>query len=884
MERKRKGSNGIPYHESRVPPSKRHELDREAKPKLAHHKYTVGWICAIDTEYVAAQEFLDEEHAHPHNLPPNDGNHYTFGRIGLHNVVMAVLAEYGIASATAAAKNMQHSFPNVEIRLMVGIGGGAPSSKNDIRLGDIVVSAGSNGRSGVFQYDFGKDIQGQNFQRTGVLGQPPERLCGAVVGLQARYRREGHRIEEAIDDILHHNPNLRSHYTRPSSDDDKLYKSSFVHLQDGGEPCAAVCEYGPSNCVERPARAGNKPVVHYGVIASANQVMKNAETRDKLAAEDHVLCFEMEAAGLMKNFPCLVIRGICDYSDTHKNKQWQGYAAMTAAAYAKDLLNELSPLCCASPAATSTELWNSTTEFHRKDQIDERRQQILESLSFSQIDARKLTIKNAHADSCKWVLNSSEYRDWLDPTKREAHDGFFWIKGKPGAGKSTLMKFISTWHRKETPRDTIITFFFNARGEELEKSTIGMYRSLLFQLIDGLPQLRTILDFPDLMAPNTGPREWTIDLLKIAFEKAVLKLENSSVTCFVNALDECDEDQIREMVSFFKQMSEETTSTRVSFQVCFSSRHYPQINISKAVNLVLETKQGHEDDIVKYISSKLKIGKGKIAQEVRHDLQKKASGVFMWVVLVVDILIKECDRGRIHELRKRLKELPSDLDKLFREILTRDHHNRDRLLLCLQWVLFAKEPLRPEQLYFAILSGIEDESTEALSDWDPEDITTDIMERFIIGSSKGLTEVTKAKEPKVQFIHESARDFLLKHHGLSQICGDLRGNIEGQCHDRLKHCCLKYLSVAAAMEIDQAFSPASSDEATMFRRSTEERLPFLRYATKQIFYHADTAEGLGVSQSGFLHTFDLPEWIALDNLLEKHKYADTLPTPVSCIF
>jgi nucleoside phosphorylase len=87
----------------------------------------------------------------------------------------------------------------------------------------------------------------------------------------------------------------------------------------------------------------DNPMIHYGLIASANQLMKDATVRDKLAEELDVLCFEMEAAGLMNNFPCLVIRGICDYSDSHKRKDWQGYAAMVAAAYAKDLLSRIVP-------------------------------------------------------------------------------------------------------------------------------------------------------------------------------------------------------------------------------------------------------------------------------------------------------------------------------------------------------------------------------------------------------------------------------------------------------------------------------------------------------------------------------------------------------------
>ena len=124
--------------------------------------YTVGWICAIGTEYVAAQEFLDEEHEAPDFVSPNDTNDYTLGKIGKHNVVIAVLpdGEYRTASAASVATNMFNSFPNVRIGLMVGIGGGVPSEKHDVRLGDVVVSAPRDGEGGAFQYDFGKTIQG----------------------------------------------------------------------------------------------------------------------------------------------------------------------------------------------------------------------------------------------------------------------------------------------------------------------------------------------------------------------------------------------------------------------------------------------------------------------------------------------------------------------------------------------------------------------------------------------------------------------------------------------------------------------------------------------------------------------------------------------------
>jgi nucleoside phosphorylase len=304
--------------------------------------YTVGWICAISTEHVAAQTFLDEKHGGPEFVSPNDNNDYTLGKIGKHNVVIAVLpdGEYGTSTAASVARDMLHSFPNVRIGLMVGIGGGAPSRKHDIRLGDIVVSAPRDGKGGVFQYDFGKTIQDQTFQSTRFLNQPPMVLRTAVNGLKAQYESDGHRLEEAINSILEKKPRLRKKYKRPDPSSDKLYLPRVTHPLNDDLNCAVVCGDNPLNLTLRPERLEDEdnPAIHYGLIASANQLMKDALVRDKLAAEKDILCFEMETAGLMNHFPCLVIRGVCDYSDSHKNKEWQGYAAMAAAGYTKDLL------------------------------------------------------------------------------------------------------------------------------------------------------------------------------------------------------------------------------------------------------------------------------------------------------------------------------------------------------------------------------------------------------------------------------------------------------------------------------------------------------------------------------------------------------------------
>lgn len=318
-------------------------------------KYWVGWICALRVEFVAAQTFLDEVHDGPAFVQPHDSNSYKLGAIGAHNVVIATLpdAEYGTASAARVAANMLTSFPNVRFGLMVGIGGGAPSKKNDIRLGDIVVGVPRDGERGVFQYDFGKTVQERKFQVTMLLNQPPDTLLSAVAAIRTKHTIARHGIHEAVDAALARNPRLVGEFGRPLPESDRLYKPDVVY-----DPAA---QFDASALVQRRVRQPHEdnPVIHYGTIASANQLMKDATVRDRLIAEKNVLCFEMWAAGPMNHFPCLVIRGICDYSDSHKNDAWQGYAAMVAAVYARELLDMIAP--------TSMEVQRTLQDLARKE-------------------------------------------------------------------------------------------------------------------------------------------------------------------------------------------------------------------------------------------------------------------------------------------------------------------------------------------------------------------------------------------------------------------------------------------------------------------------------------------------------------------------------------
>ncbi|KAK2029663.1 purine and uridine phosphorylase [Colletotrichum zoysiae] len=314
--------------------------------KLSYEAYTVGWVCALPLERAAAEAMLDEKHE-VLAMKPNDSNVYTFGRIGPHNIVIACLpsGQYGTNSAAVVANNMRWSFPSIRIGLMVGIGGGVPD-KVDIRLGDVVVSNPTGDSSGVVQYDFGKAVHDGRFERIGTLNKPPQSVLTAVAKLRANHETRPNQIPAILAGMEERNPRM-SEYLYKNMDEDRLFQKLYEHT--GGDTCDD-CDI--SKVVERkPRPAAATPKIHYGIIASGNQVMKHAQTRNRLAKDLGIICFEMEAAGLMDNFPCLVVRGICDYSDSHKAKGWQRYAAATAAAYTKELLYCFTPYSDNNPTA-----------------------------------------------------------------------------------------------------------------------------------------------------------------------------------------------------------------------------------------------------------------------------------------------------------------------------------------------------------------------------------------------------------------------------------------------------------------------------------------------------------------------------------------------------
>ena len=491
----------------------------------------------------------------------------------------------------------------------------------------------------------------------------------------------------------------------------------------------------------------------------------------------------------------------------------------------------------------------------------------LESLMFEEMDARYLTIDALPApSSCKWLLGREEYKRWQDIGSLSEHHGFLWIKGKAGAGKSTLMKFAFNNAEKTRHEDqTVVSFFFNARGAPIERSLIGMYRALLYQILYKIPHLQHLLC--KKRTPSAQSQEWSLGVLRSVFQDVIENLASEHLICYVDALDECTEDDVKDMVSFFEDLGEFSVSSGTKFHVCFASRHYPHITIERSESIVLEDQDGHKADIFSYIKRKLKISSTVLKREMSKEIEDRASGVFLWVVLVVGILNDECSRGNVQTIRRRLEIIPSKLTDLIQDILDRDKPTK-YLVPLLQWVLFSRRPLTPEELFLA-LQSIEPETLR--DSHTPEALARDNIDKFILNTSKGLAEMTKGKKPKVQFIHELVRTHFLGPEGLAKLDPDLQTHPVGQSHDQLKECCYNYLMSEPCnhVTIPTELPKAESADGKRLRSDTLAKLPFLQYALDNILYHINLAQLDSTTQLESLDFFPFGTWRRLDNAVAR---------------
>jgi hypothetical protein len=412
------------------------------------------------------------------------------------------------------------------------------------------------------------------------------------------------------------------------------------------------------------------------------------------------------------------------------------------------------------------------------------------------------------------------------------------------------------------PNERNIHFFFNARGEKLEKCTEGMFRSLLHQVAQDVPSLLQSIHADALEGyTSTG---WPVDLLRSMFREAILYLASHvQLNCYIDALDECeDEDQTREMVRFFEELAETAVSNSLGLSIFFASRHYPNITIRRSESIILDNCKGHHADIASYVRDKLLCGPPTLKAELIASILQRSSEVFLWVVLVVRNLNTESDRGNQHRLKEALQATPKGLDDIFDNIVRGD--DADGFLLpTLLWVLFAHQSLSPLELYLAVIHSKNPESTSSVV-WDHAIVDMTLIRNFIITSSRGLLQVvspTDALDPHerysqssleanqeqdstVQFIHESVREYLLGS-GILRLDPTLTGNLVGLGNLRLARWCRSYVELGT-QHVKSWFERTGIQP--YYRYKLKDDAPFSQHAMQGILYHSEeaTSQGLDV--------------------------------------
>ncbi|KAL6352302.1 hypothetical protein LRP88_14415 [Fusarium phalaenopsidis] len=620
--------------------------------------YAVAWIAALPIERAAAKAMLDEEHAAPTGFARHqtDANVYTWGRVGEHNIVIASLPAgvYGTTSAATTASGLLASLPSIRVGLLVGIGGGIarPDDDRDIRLGDIVVSQPDGTAGGVCQYDLTKAKTGDRRERKGFLGRPPAVLLNALASIQADHELEDSKVPCFLQQMLEKNPKMSKRskqspgYAHQGFDNDRLFGASSGHVP--GPDCRGCDAAGE---VQRDPRDTTDPDIHYGTIASGNTLVKDAAARDRIIADvgEDCICFEMEAAGLMNHFPCLVIRGICDYADSHKNDRWQRYASATAAAYAKELLAYV-PAAEVQETKRALEVLQSVQQ-----QIDGVQQTAVATKAATdsiRSDLRTDKIKrwlyppdpstNAnharklrHEGTGAWLLENPVFQEWYSGSRR-----YLWLYGLAGCGKTVLSATMLDHLAKGSDR-LILSFFFDF-SDTAKQTLDGMLRSLAFQLYQGGAGSASLLNNSFQAHQDGRDQPATKALSDVLFKMLAVQKKVSIV------LDALDESTTRgELLLWIKDVVSKPELRHV--QLICTGRPEPEFmrgipSLIGEDNCLALDKDSVNADIRSYVAAQLSQRRDfrdkPLSQDLLEEIRKKvgngADGMFSLVTVVHD--------------------------------------------------------------------------------------------------------------------------------------------------------------------------------------------------------------------------------------------------------
>ncbi|KAJ2988239.1 hypothetical protein NUW58_g4084 [Xylaria curta] len=534
--------------------------------------------------------------------------------------------------------------------------------------------------------------------------------------------------------------------------------------------------------------------------------------------------------------------------------------------------------------------------------LNEAEKACLRSLWFPSMNTRRLNIEKPAEQTCLWLFSLKVYQDWFLGRDRDKHYGLLWLKGKPGAGKSTLMKeaFRQAVLGQDKSKNCTAAFFFDAKGGDLEKSPLGLFRSLLYQLLPGDPEhLRhfyALWDMENRVQYNNGSKAgpWHESQLRNFFQFIFRHQRTKRTIIFIDALDECDSKSIRSQASFWREITKAAYDAKVNLSVCISIRDFPTLTVPDCPEIVVENHNNY--DIATYVKQKFTLTIA--AKEPQWELLKdkilgKSAGVFLWVVLVVDDVLKKWDDGdSIPYLLKQLDLIPEGLATLFLQIVCSiDPKMRDVALRLFHWAVFAVKPLRLYEWHH-ILAFIRPPFPQSLREWRESDNFTkddDQLEKKIRSISKGLVEVRTTKDDAqdeslemisvcagagslslgsgetrvVQVVHESVREFFLQDNGFTAVGHAFRDSDPIGCgHLTIMATCLDYINIKELDTLIQA------------RNQVAERRLGTQFTREDLKDPVERASSLRKPENSLEHRAQSPV-----HSKSKHRYHERTPSP-----
>lgn len=695
--------------------------------------YSVGWVCALPIEVEAAKATLDTIHDNPlPNRNLSDNSNYILGSLQGHNVVVAYPnhGEYGKTSVADVAKQLHANFKSIRFNLTIGIAGGVPDTKEDIRLGDVVVSKSIAGHLGVIEYDVnGEQVEDRLIYGTAFI-QPPPLLLSAMGKAETAAVFGESKMSQYIFDIVREQPAIFIH---PGPEQDVLFEPDFDHTTiESDETNFNHCS--PDMIRPRRPREIQDPMVHYGLIASSHHLMRHGVTRDKLAHKQNVLCFETEATGIKDVTQYLIIRGICDYADSHNSELWHAYAAAAAAAYTKEILSFIPNISKTIPPAINTEA-----------------APILKALLLTrpEVDRKSLIVlKGRRADgTCEWLIQHPRYQEWLTDTNTP----LLWISGGPGKGKTMLAIYITEVLQPVVDAtDNVLLYYFCSNRDKNRNTALTTLRGIIHQWIDLRPHLAQYIKN---YFEGTETTKYTVSSfvsLWSVFLTLLRQTMSSQVVCVLDGLDECETESLRQLLDAVGNcLSNSKQSARTQLKFIILSRPQPSIletKLSQYQQIKLDDADTEISyDVERYVFAKVTelASEQDLSNEMVSQVQKAllagADGTFLWVGFVANEL-----QGRSwRKINEIIHRIPKGLSGVYQRLL-KQIDDKEALVPILQWIVLAARPLTVDELTVAV--GIKPSGTLTATE-----VTKHRLR--LCGS------LVKMEGDVVNLVHESAKEF-----------------------------------------------------------------------------------------------------------------------------